>query len=102
MTATRAPRRKLRRDPEPAGSEQPEPVPQPVPAATAPVPVITRTCSFCMSRRPLSELGQGFGAWECLDFQACMERAAASGMYPQPAEDWQAIAMREALQGAIR
>jgi hypothetical protein len=117
MTATRAPRRKISApDPEPA-AKQPEPVtepaatpepaasvqPQPEPAATAPVPVlvITRVCSFCNSRRPISELGQGVGAWECLDYQACMERASRSGIYPQ-LEDELEIAVRESRQGAIR
>jgi hypothetical protein len=85
-------------EPEPAATAQPEPVTEPAAtpepaasvqpaapepaAAPVPVPVITRTCTFCYSRRPISELGPGQA--ECADTTACLERARQSGIYPQP------------------
>ena len=68
--------------------------------STAPAEV-TRVCTFCMSRRPLAELGQVAYTLQCLDTTACLERARASGIYPQPADEQQ-IAAREARQGALR
>jgi hypothetical protein len=67
------------------------------PAAAEPA----RLCSFCNSRRPVSELGQVADSLQCADTDACLERAAVSGLYPMT-ESEQAIAVREALQGAIR
>ena len=88
-----APSRKpLPLDPEPAATE---------PAAAAPVPAVTRVCSFCMSHRPLSELGQVAYSLQCLDYEACQERARQSGIYPMP-EDDPVITARELRQGALR
>jgi hypothetical protein len=60
-----------------------------------------RTCAFCFTRQPLSALGQVADSLQCLDVQACTQRAQASGVYPV-AESEQEISRFEVMQGALR
>lgn len=60
---------------------------------------ILRTCSFCCTKRPLSQLVPSADSYVCQDQAACDARAAASGLYSMP-EDQLELASLEARQGA--
>jgi hypothetical protein len=62
---------------------------------------VTRVCSFCLSRMPLSSLVPQTDSMVCADRAGCDDRAARSGVYaPRESED---IMMEHAaMQGALR
>jgi hypothetical protein len=62
----------------------PELTPPPPPA---PAPgEITRVCGQCFTGMPVTHMGERADSLICTDTAACAARAAASGIYPQPAE----------------
>jgi hypothetical protein len=54
-----------------------------------------------MARRDLSELRQDEASIRCADQEACAQRAAASGIYPQSEHELE-ISARESRSGALR
>lgn len=46
-----------------------------------------RTCSYCLTRAPLTSMQRQGTSWVCTGRGACESRAAASGLYAMPAED---------------
>jgi hypothetical protein len=65
------------------------------------VPEERRVCAFCATPQPLSALA-GVATWlQCTDTAACTQRAQASGLYPQLADE-QALARHETSAGAPR
>ena len=71
------------------------------PAPQAPSGIL-RTCAYCMTRRDTSQLVQIADAFTiCADRASCDQRAAASDLYPQRADE-QALADHELKAGAIR
>jgi hypothetical protein len=64
---------------------------------------LTRTCGYCCSRRPLAELGQVGTGFQCLDWNACRQRAADAMLYPLDERQLeQGLAARETAAGAVR
>ena len=59
-----------------------------------------RTCAFCGTKRPLSELAEWATSLACADTGACEQRARSSALYPMR-EDELAVAGREIRAGAI-
>jgi hypothetical protein len=62
---------------------------------------LTRVCSFCLARMPASKLSEDLS--QCLDLEACRARAQDAMIYPLTDQDAieQALAMRDALSGAV-
>jgi hypothetical protein len=60
----------------------------------------TRACGLCGTRQPLADLGLGTTSWQCLDLEACEQRARSAGLLPV-AESELSVAQREALAGAV-
>ncbi len=88
--------------PEPVQPEPPAPPPEPQPAAA--MAGIVRACSFCGARVSLADLDQVAPMmFQCKDTDACMQRAAMSGLYPQDERALeQDLASFESRQGALR
>lgn len=61
---------------------------------------VTRVCSFCCTRLPVSELGPSADSLQCLDQDACTQRAQERGLYPVTEHD-PLLAAFEARQGAL-
>jgi hypothetical protein len=63
--------------------------------------VVTRVCSYCLSRVPLESLVPQADSVVCADQPGCEARAARSGVYPQH-ESEEIMAGHIAMQGALR